>query len=100
MNIATKTASTGTGEILNPSTGTTSAGGFFISQSSSKVTTTTRAQPTRDVERAVYAYIQAVRALGKTKVETEEIARALGLGLSEVERTVKALRSRGVKPVG
>jgi hypothetical protein len=53
----------------------------------------------RKFEEAVYAHIQAVRALGKTQVGTAEIARALGISISDVEKTISALRVKGVKRV-
>jgi hypothetical protein len=53
-------------------------------------------ETTRDVEGAVFGYIRAIRALGRMHVSTDEIARALGLSLAEVQGTLAALRSRGV----
>ena len=43
------------------------------------------------LESAVYAHIQALRRLGKTKTDTVEIAQALGLRLPAVERVVRKL---------
>lgn len=43
------------------------------------------------LESAVYAHIQALRRLGKTKTHTVEIAQALGLRLPDVERVVRKL---------
>lgn len=51
----------------------------------------------RNVESAVFAHIQALRALGKTKVNTADIAKALGLRTDLVDRTVSELRNKGVK---
>jgi hypothetical protein len=51
----------------------------------------------KNVESAVYAHIQAVRALGRTQIEPQEIARALGLSVSQVQGTIAALKSKGVK---
>jgi Mn-dependent DtxR family transcriptional regulator len=51
----------------------------------------------KNIENAVYAHIQAMRALGKTRVNTVDIAKALNLSLSEVEKTISALRHKGVK---
>jgi hypothetical protein len=48
---------------------------------------------------AVYAHVQAVRALGKTVVTPEEISRALGLSTKQVEAALNGLKERGVKPV-
>jgi hypothetical protein len=53
--------------------------------------------PARKIESAVYAHIQAMRALGKTRINTVDIAKALGLPLAEVEKTIFALRQKGVK---
>jgi hypothetical protein len=50
-----------------------------------------------DIESAVYAHIQAVRALGKTKITPEEIAAALGISISDVRGTIDALKTKGVK---
>lgn len=49
------------------------------------------------VEGAVYAQIQALRALGRTSVNTTEIADALKLPISLVNETVARLRQKGVK---
>lgn len=51
----------------------------------------------KPLEDAVYGYIRAVRALGRTSVNTTEIASALGLPLGAVESALSALRDRGVK---
>ena len=51
------------------------------------------------VEKAVYSYIQAVRALGRETVNTVEIARALGVNIDAVESAVAKLRAKGVRPL-
>ena len=57
-----------------------------------------RAQkPSIDVESAVYSYIQAVRALGKTKLTANEIANSLSLSTIEVNEAITKLHSKGVK---
>jgi hypothetical protein len=61
------------------------------------VTASARKVKAPNIENAVYAHIQAVRALGKTKITPEEIAAALGLSVSEVQGTISALRNKGVK---
>jgi hypothetical protein len=55
------------------------------------------AKDDRTVE-AVYAHIQAIRALGRTSVNTLEIAEALNLPTKKVSDAVKALGPRGVRP--
>lgn len=49
------------------------------------------------VEAAVFAHIKALRALGRTTVNTGEIARALALPLRDVEAAAARLRSKGVR---
>ena len=51
------------------------------------------------LESAVYAHIQALRSLGKTRTNTAEIARALGLRLQDVERVVRHLQESEVKTI-
>jgi hypothetical protein len=51
----------------------------------------------KKIENAVYAHIRAVRALGRTQINTDEIAKALGLTVAEVNNTIASLRARGVK---
>ena len=53
----------------------------------------------RDVERAVYAHIQALRALGQTTVNSVEISRALSLPLDRVEGALRQLQDKGVRIV-
>lgn len=53
----------------------------------------------KSVENAVYAHIRAVRALGRTQINTTEIASALGLPVATVDETIEALRKKGIKLV-
>ena len=53
----------------------------------------------RDAEAAVYAHIRALRALGRTHINTVEIAQALNLPLKAVEQIVGKLTRKGVKIV-
>jgi predicted transcriptional regulator len=46
---------------------------------------------------AVYGYIRAIRALGRTGINTSEIAAALSLPMSTVNQAVSSLRSQGVR---
>ncbi len=48
---------------------------------------------------AVYGYIQAVRALGKEKITTADIASALSLPHYTVVDAVQRLHDRGVHPI-
>jgi len=56
-----------------------------------------KGKPVGDVEAAVFAYIQAIRALGKTDVNTTEISRALRIPLGDVQAVIKTLAKKGVK---
>lgn len=49
------------------------------------------------ISNAVYAYIRAIRALGRTEVNTVEVASALSLSIGEVNRAISSLKNRGVK---
>jgi hypothetical protein len=49
------------------------------------------------VENAVYAYIRAVRALGRTKISTTEVASALSLPVVEVNSALSSLKKKGVR---
>lgn len=57
-------------------------------------------QDAHKIEDAVYAHIQAMRALGRTRVNTAQIARALGLKTQVVDRAVSGLESKGVRVIG
>jgi hypothetical protein len=50
-----------------------------------------------NVQSAVYAHVRALRALGKTRVNSADIARSLGLSVREVEIAMVDLRDRGIK---
>jgi hypothetical protein len=56
-----------------------------------------REEQEKQIENAVYAHIKAVRALGRTEVNTAEICKALRLPLKEVEQAASRLASKGVK---
>lgn len=49
------------------------------------------------IESAVYSYIRAVRALGKKRVSTAEIAAALKLSEAAVRDAASSLTSKGVR---
>lgn len=53
----------------------------------------------RVIQGAVYAHIRAVRALGRTRLNTAEIAEALSLSIGEVNRAVASLKTKGVRLV-
>lgn len=49
------------------------------------------------IERAVSSHIQAVRTLGRTQINTSDIADALSLDVNDVNRAVEKLKSKGVR---
>ncbi len=51
----------------------------------------------KGVENAVYGYIRAIRALGRTNITTGEISRALEIPLEQVDAAVSNLKNKGVK---
>jgi hypothetical protein len=54
----------------------------------------------KNIESAVYGHIRAVRALGRTTVDSHGIARALGLSPAAVTQALQNLADKGVKIVG
>ena len=55
------------------------------------------ARPNKSVENAIYAYIRAIRALGRDKINTIDIAESLSLTVSDVNQAITALEKKGVK---
>jgi len=51
----------------------------------------------KKIENAVYAHIRALRALGHTRVNSTDVAIALKVPHSAVERAVKSLTAKGIK---
>ena len=56
-----------------------------------------RRKDDKTLQSAVYAYIQAVRALGRNQLNTIEIAEALSIPVTEVNRAIVSLKKKGVK---
>ena len=54
----------------------------------------------RDLESAVFSYLQSVRALGRTSINSTEIADTLSISLADVHRVIASLGDRGVRVVG
>jgi hypothetical protein len=54
-------------------------------------------KPSKEIERAVYGYVRAVRALGRTELVVSDISRALNIAEPAVVQALTALRSKGVK---
>jgi hypothetical protein len=56
-----------------------------------------RRKPSKDVEKAVYGYLRAIRALGRTDLNVSDVAAALNIAVPLVIAALGALRSKGVK---
>jgi DNA-binding MarR family transcriptional regulator len=54
----------------------------------------------KNIEAAIYSYVRAVRALGKTQISTSEIAKALGLSVSDIGKVLPKLNDKGIKLAG
>jgi hypothetical protein len=54
-------------------------------------------KPSKDVEKAIYAYVRAVRALGRTQLNVSDISKALNISEPAVIQALGALRSKGIK---
>lgn len=93
-HVMTQRRSSSTGTFVSSDTSTTSGQPVLSRQVLSPGRT---AIASKKIESAVYSHIRAMRALGRTKVETAEIAKSLGLSVSAVNRTLETLRKKGVK---
>jgi hypothetical protein len=56
-----------------------------------------RKEASGDLDSAIYTYIQAMRALGRTSVTVEEVARGLSIAVADVYGRLRTLRLKGVK---
>jgi biotin operon repressor len=79
--------------------------GLTASASESVSLTVPTTKPThqrnkKDIEAAVYSHIQALRRLGNTRVSSAEIARSLGLTVSNVNAVLPKLSEKGVRRTG
>jgi hypothetical protein len=88
---------TNTGPVLPPAQQATTARSVSVTTTVDYASSTRNKMSNKDIESAVYSHIQAVRALGRTQVNTAEIAAALRLRAEVVLRTIHALEGKGVK---
>jgi hypothetical protein len=56
-----------------------------------------KGRSSKNIEGAIFGYIRAIRALGHKEVNTIEIAQALSLPVSEVNRAILSLKKKGVR---
>ena len=90
-------AGAGTGYIA--SVASASAGQSLSFPSVNNAANISPAATARDIESAVYAHIQAIRALGRTRTDSWEIAKGLGISQKEVEKTIASLTKKGVRVI-
>jgi hypothetical protein len=89
--------------VLPPSASTASSTATFsatFSADALRIDLGVESKSVKDIENAVYAHIRAVRALGRTRIRSLDIAEALQLPLSAVEQALEKLASKGVKVIG
>jgi hypothetical protein len=51
----------------------------------------------KSIENAIYSHVRAIRALGRKKINTAEIAEALSLPVLVVNQAITSLLKKGVK---
>lgn len=91
LRIPTGGTSTSTGVTFAPSIPTND------SVSLSRGAAQPAAERSKQVEDALYGYLQAMRALGRETIDVTEAARALGVSVAEVLNAAGALKERGVE---
>jgi len=75
--------------------GTSSTSGFVeISPSTSPAPLPTSK---KQLQLAIMAHIRAIRTLGRTKINTQDIADALSISVQEVNNTIEILNKQGVR---
>jgi hypothetical protein len=77
-------------------TGSTAATGTSISITASPSPISLHVSK-KQLRPAILAHIQAIRALGRTEINTQEIADALCISVHEVNDTVEVLTKQGVR---
>lgn len=87
----------GTVDIFTHSQESATTSGTMIVSSASPISAESMRSSARTVENAVYAHIRALRALGRSTVNTHEIAQALNINPGRVMDAIHALKTRGVK---
>jgi hypothetical protein len=85
--------STGSPAITSTSSSTAAASGVAITTQVYEF----ESKRMSDIEKAVYAHIQAVRTLGRNQINTVEIAQALDIPAAYVLAAIEKLRTKGVR---
>jgi hypothetical protein len=92
-----KFASSAPAGSVSYSTSTHAAGLTTFSLNVGPIPASAAPKPSKEVENAVYAYVRAVRALGRTEVIVSDISKALDIAEPTVIQALAALRSKGIK---
>ena len=85
---------------ISPVTSTSTSTSASVIQQKPILRTAVKSKTPQDVlnvESAVYSYIQAVRALGRTQITANQIAVTLSLSPAEVTNVIEKLHTKGVK---
>ena len=88
--------STGTPTITSTTSSTAAVGGVSVAVPS----TVLPQRSLSDIENAVFAHIQAVRTLGRSQINTDEIAQGLSIPQASVIAAIARLRDKGVRVIG
>jgi CRP-like cAMP-binding protein len=97
-SVALKTTSTASQAVIHVAGTTGTAGVVTISLGpQTHGSASTAARGPKDLEAAVYAFLQAMRSLGRTHVTPEDVANGLGISASSAMAALSALQSKGVR---
>ena len=99
MNTRARSLTSPSGSVVIQPNGTPSVETTTTDVSSGSSTPSAKLHSPKNVEAAVYGYIQSVRHLGQTRVNSLDIARALSLPISDVEVALRRLSDKGVRVV-
>ena len=100
MNTRTWSLTSPSGSVVIQPNGTSSVVTTTTDVSSGSSAHSAKLHSPKNVEAAVYGYIQSVRNLGQTRVNSLDIARALSLPIGDVEVAIQRLSDRGVRIIG
>jgi len=81
-----------TGQHVTGSTASSTSGNFMASPSPGPLPASKK-----QLQLAILAHIQAIRVLGRTEINTQEIADALCISVQEVNDTLEVLKKQGVR---
>jgi len=74
-------------------------GNFYIAHSAGQSRPKLSVSHDVDIGEAITNYIRALRSLGRTKISTQDIAKALGVPISEVNNHIPTIKSIGARVI-